>query len=138
MIVRFGFIRLYVQNLNSRINLLTACPSTGLVLFGKKNLNVTLIFVLFFKALPNLLDVDEKWQCVLHPLYSKLFTSPIFWTPLSAQRSAGFLSAQRSAGTEGSWVTVQEAIFDCMKETQETCQVVTEALLASQVSVVKV
>ena len=72
--------------------------------------------------MPNLIEVDEKWSVVLPFLYSTLFNHAIFWTPRN----------------NGSWVNIKDAIFDCMKETEDTKSMISEVLISGNVSVVKV
>ena len=74
------------------------------------------------QALPNLIEVDEKWSVVLPSLYSILFNHAIFWTPCK----------------NGTWVKIDDAIFDCMKETDDTKTAIIQVLLSGDISVVKV
>ena len=74
------------------------------------------------QALPNLIEVDEKWSIVLPSLYSTLFNHSIFWTPRK----------------NGTWVTIEDTIFDCMKETDEAKSAIIQVLISGNISVVKV
>lgn len=59
---------------------------------------------------------------MLPALFSSLFKHQIFWTPLAG----------------GSWVNIHTTIFDCLKETQGTKEIVIKTLLEGGVHVVKV
>jgi sacsin len=75
-----------------------------------------------YDAMPDLVNVDEKWQIILEPLFNKIFKHPVIHT--------------RANG--GQWISVEDVIFDCMKEDESTSNTVTEVLLRCDVNVAKV
>ncbi len=53
-----------------------------------------------YRAMPDLLAVDEKWNSLLPPLYERLLQHHIAYSPVKG----------------GCWVSPSDAVFDCLKE----------------------
>ena len=77
---------------------------------------------LIYAAFPNLVVVDEKWQIVLQSMYKYLFHKAIFHTPNKG----------------GSWVRIEESVFNCIHEDKFTEEIVCNLLLKCQINVVTV
>ena len=88
-------------------------------------------------AIPNLLSVSEKWKGALEPFFTALFQHKVFYTRASTDRSPSYGQSHPQAGS-GRWVSLNECIFDCMREKKATKQTVKQVLLNAGVKVVEI
>lgn len=77
-----------------------------------------------YAAMPNMVEVHEKWQVVLEPLFTRLLKKAIFYSSASG------------TGNTGQWVRIQDAVFDCMRDRAELKLTVKSALRHAGVHVV--
>ncbi len=75
-----------------------------------------------FSAMPNVIDVDEKWQLMMEPFYSELLCHKIFFTSCKG----------------GKWIIANESVFDCLKETEEIAAIIKSVLLHGGVNIVEI
>ena len=75
-----------------------------------------------YKALPDMDQVDRKWEIVLAPFYTELLQHRVFFTPANG----------------GNWIKVNDAIFNTLGDKDEAKNIVLKSMLGANRNVVSV